>query len=77
MRAHITIGGDPFCGWLGTQAGTDKVREAQARDPAATCNCGHLTLASARRSAKALRPAFKRGAVKVAYGDCPEHRIGR
>ncbi|USN14391.1 hypothetical protein KABACHOK_05780 [Brevundimonas phage vB_BpoS-Kabachok] len=74
--AHITVGGEPFCGWLGTQAGADKVREAKARDPGASCACGHMKTADAERSARALRPGFKRGRVKVVSGFCPAHRIG-
>lgn len=73
--AHITVGGDPFCDWLGTQAGAAKVREAQARDPKASCTCGYMKTADAERSARALRPGFKRGRVKVVTGLCPAHRI--
>lgn len=74
--AHITVGGQPFCGWLGTKAGADKVRAAQPRDPKAACTCGHRTTAAAQRSAAALRPDFKRGSVKVVPGFCPDDRIG-
>lgn len=75
--AYLTVGGEPFCGWLGTQAGADKVKAAKARDPQASCKCGHHTTAAAQRSAAALRPEFKRGRVKVVPGFCPDHRISQ
>lgn len=72
--AHITVGGEPFCGWLGCAAGQDKARTAaQALDvhPAAV-TCGHRTLKSARAVAQALAPLFRPGAVAVVTGECPD-----
>lgn len=75
--AYIAVNGDPFCTWTGTQAGIAKVKAAQERDPGASCTCGHRSTASAERSARALRPEFKAGMVKVVKGFCPNHRIGQ
>ncbi len=62
---HLTINGDPWCGWTGCEAGQDI--NAKAGD----VTCGHASGASARRGAQALRPHFKRGAVRVVPGECP------
>lgn len=72
--AHITVGGEPFCNWTGTQAGLaiqNKVAAANAMEPAAVC-CGHTTVRGARRIAQALRPHFRPGAVAVTVGACPQ-----
>lgn len=63
---HIMIRGETWCDWTGSQAGL--AINAQAGD----VQCGHHTRASADRAAKALRPHFRRGAVKVIAGDCPQ-----
>lgn len=71
--AHITIAGEPFCGWLNCQAGQDKAATAAKAldvDPS-DVTCGHRTLTHARTVAAALRPLFRRGAVAVVPGDCP------
>lgn len=72
--AHITIAGEPFCGWLGCQAGQDKATTAaKALDVhPAEVTCGHRSLSHARKIASALRPLFKRGAVAVVVGACPD-----
>lgn len=62
---HIMIRGDTWCDWTGSQAG----QAINAK--AGQVLCGHHTKAGALRGAKALRPHFKRGAVKVVAGDCP------
>jgi hypothetical protein len=62
---HITVGDTLWCDWSGCKAGMD----IQAKVGHVTC--GHGTLASALRGAKALRGHFKRGRVKVVSGPCP------
>jgi len=64
---HLTVGGSPWCDWLGTT----KVLELSRLDPALPCRCGHRSAAEALRAAKVLRPYFKRGSVKVVPGPCP------
>lgn len=63
---HITIGGQPWCGWTGTQAGLDIQRAVGS-----AVTCGHKSGAAAHRGAKLLRPKFKHGRVKVVTGACP------
>jgi hypothetical protein len=63
---HITVGGDTWCQWTGCQAGLDINRKV------GDVTCQHRSKASAMRGAQALRPHFKRGAVKVVTGIC-EH----
>jgi hypothetical protein len=74
IPAHITVGGEPFCGWLGCAAGQDKA-EVAARTlgvhPVAI-SCGHETTGGARKVAKALAPLFRKGAVAVVAGPCPD-----
>ncbi|AFU88239.1 hypothetical protein CcrColossus_gp369 [Caulobacter phage CcrColossus] len=62
---HITIGGRPYCDLLGSVAGL-----AIAKDTGVD-SCSHPSGAAAQRAAKALRPRFKYGRVKVVAGDCP------
>ena len=63
---HLTVGDQPWCDWTGCKAGQDIDAKAGGH------TCGHATGASAQRAAKALRPYFKRGAVRVASGPCPQ-----
>jgi len=76
-KAHITIGGQPFCEWTGCQAGRDAQLAAATRDPGAVTVCGHASHASANRLARALRPQFKTGSVKVVSGVCPHDAEAR
>lgn len=62
---HIMIGDQTWCDWTGCKAGLD----IQAK--AGHVTCGHSSAASAQRGAKALRPHFRHGAVKVVAGACP------
>lgn len=73
-QAHITINGRPFCDWTGCQAGRDKqVAAAKALDVSPVeVSCGHRSMNHARKIAAALRPLFRRGAVAVIAGECPE-----
>lgn len=72
-QAHITIAGEPFCGWLGCMAGQDKAQTAaKALDVhPAEITCGHRTTTHATAVARALRPLFRRGVVAVVAGACP------
>ena len=63
---HIIIGDhDTWCDWTGCQAGQDIMAKA------GRVMCSHESAAAAQRAAKALRPHFRRGRVKVVAGDCP------
>lgn len=62
---HITIGADTWCAWTGCQAGQDINAKAGGH------TCSHASAYAAQRAAKALRPHFNRGVVKVVAGDCP------
>jgi hypothetical protein len=62
---HLTVGGAPYCDWLSTLAGSE------IADRTGVKSCGHVSGASAKRSAKALAPAFRAGAVKAVAGMCP------
>lgn len=64
MRAHLTIAGQPYCTWLGCRAGVD----IDAKAGGFLCNQDSLN--AAERAAKALRPFFRRGAVRVVRGYC-------
>jgi len=64
---YIAIGGGPLCDWLCTAAGADM---------AGRFMCGHSSKAAADRDAKAIRPRFRRGAVKVVPGKCPHMTSG-
>ena len=68
---HIKVGDDPWCDWLGSQAG-QRINTAVGKD----CLCGHWTAASAKATASLLRPHFKRGRVKVVAGRCPNDGRG-
>lgn len=63
---HVTIGADPWCDWTGCTAGQDITRKIGRH-----IGCGHTSAAAAARAAKALRPHFRRGRVKVVAGPCP------
>ena len=63
---HLTVNGQPYCGWTGCQAGRDIAVKSGVD------HCSHTTKASAERAAFRLRPHFRRGAVKIAPGTCPE-----
>jgi len=61
---HLMIGDQSWCSWTGCVAGMDIMKKT-----------GHITCdqpsgAAAKRAAQALRPHFKRGAVKVVAGAC-------
>lgn len=62
---HILVGDTTWCDWTGCKAGQD------INHKAGDVTCGHSSGAAAQRAAKALRPHFRRGAVKVVAGDCP------
>lgn len=62
---HITVGEQSWCEWTGCQAGADIATKAGQH------TCGHTSGRSAQRAAQALRPHFRRGAVKVVAGSCP------
>lgn len=74
-KAHIIVGGEPFCNWTGTQAGREiqeKVARANSNlEPSDVC-CGHRSIRGANRIAQALRPHFRAGAVVVVQGECPQ-----
>lgn len=72
QHAYITIGGESLCSYTGCVAGSQTRDKAQARDPQARIVCGHGSTASANRAARALRPSFRRGKVKVVQGMCPD-----
>jgi hypothetical protein len=61
---HIQIGDDSWCNWTGCQAGMDIMQKT------GRITCDHPSQAAALRAAKALRPHFKRGRVKVIPGRC-------
>lgn len=62
---HLTVGGDSWCERSGSTAG------AAINEKAGRVLCGHLTKSGAERGAKALRPHFRRGVVRVVAGQCP------
>lgn len=66
-KHHIVIGkaADTWCEWTGSQAGRE------INEKAGRVTCDHSSLAAALRGAKALRPHFRRGAVRVVSGRCP------
>lgn len=62
---HIMIGDTPWCDWSGCQAGRDIMTKIGQH-----ITCGQPSGAAARRAAQALRPHFRKGAVKVVAGHC-------
>lgn len=72
QHAYITIGGESLCSYTGCVGGLKTRDKAQARDPQANIVCGHGSTTAAQRAARALRPEFKRGKVKVVQGMCPD-----
>lgn len=66
---HIMIGNDTWCDWSSCQAGAD------INQKAGDVKCGHTTAAAAQSAAKALRPHFKHGRVKVVQGPCPQDLV--
>lgn len=71
---HIMIGADSWCNWSGCEAGRKIQDRASAESGIARHDlmCGHLSRKGAERVAKALRPHFKRGRVRIVQGACPE-----
>lgn len=71
---HIMIGRDSWCNWTGCVAGQRIQAQASAESGIAPFDlmCGHDTRAGAERVAKALRPHYRRGRVRVVPGNCPE-----
>lgn len=63
---HLTIAGEAWCDWTGSIAG-----QAINAKAGGVC-CSHATLTAARTGAKALRPHFKRGRVRIVEGECPQ-----
>lgn len=62
---HIMVGKDHWCDRTGSTAGMD------INNKAGGVLCGHDSLKSALAGAKALRPHFRRGVVKIIAGPCP------
>ncbi len=66
MQHHLTVGGEPWCAWTGCQAGRD------IETKAGRWTCGQVSAAAATRAARALRPHFRPGAIKIVAGACPD-----
>lgn len=64
-RHHLTVAGQPYCGWLGCQAGRDIAAKS------GVSGCTTASKAAAERAKKALAPHFRKGAVQIVPGDCP------
>lgn len=80
--AHILIGSEPWCNWLGTEAGRKIAMKVEAANQGSgiaahdvLCECN--TTRKTRRIAQALRPHFKRGRVKVVRGPRPTGAAAR
>ena len=70
VRHYLTVGGIPYCHWLGTLAGASIARKA------GVYMCGCESGADARHSARQLQRYFA-APVQAVRGDCPESLVGR
>ena len=79
----LSFTGSPGVGWdLKAKAGkknvfSGRILEIEGLPDLKIEQAFELSDASAERSARALRPEFKAGMVKVVKGFCPNHRIGQ
>jgi len=62
---HLTIGGHPYCTWLGCGAGQDIALQSKVT------SCTQMSEALATDAVRRLTPYFRAGAVACVEGECP------